>query len=147
MVWKLIGKFMTRKKVKTFIAVVAVICLAAIAIVMFHIHRGHQPAVLKDLLPSVRSGHHEEQLANGTFLRSKSGPTSRIIFYNNTRQALQVFWLDFDGHRQKYGDLPPFSRFQQGTFATHVWLLVDGDDKLVALFVAAPGNCVANITP
>jgi len=97
---------------------------------------------LVDALPSVNL----EDLAQGKAMRSTSGTTKSIVVFNNkTTQTLQVFWLDFNGQRKSYGKIAPLSRMPMLTYATHPWLLVDDQDKPVALFVSLPGHCTATI--
>jgi hypothetical protein len=72
---------------------------------------------------------------------------STVTFHNETTNQLQLFWINYSGARQPFGELAPHSIHAQSTFATHAWLCVDEAGKPVALFVAQAGDCIARIPP
>jgi hypothetical protein len=103
---------------------------------------GGKPQELVDALPSVNL----QELSQGAAMRSTSGGTKSLVIFNNkTAQRLQIYWLDYNGQRKSYGMIAPFSARPMETYATHPWLLVDDNDKPVALFVSLPGHCTATI--
>jgi M6 family metalloprotease-like protein len=89
-------------------------------------------------------------------LRSATGlsTATQIQFRNDTPGAVKVFWIDTTGRKTLYSTLPPGAGFTQSTFSGHVWLVTDGADACVALFVATAdavsvakvgsGNSVSN---
>lgn len=79
-------------------------------------------------------------------VRSRSGSArSTVTFHNETAQKLQLFWINYDGERQPYGELDSHATAERSTYATHPWLCVDKSGRVVALFVARAGDCLAKI--
>jgi hypothetical protein len=70
-----------------------------------------------------------------------SDVVTRIRFENRTSQALNLYWLDFEGHRKQYGSIMAGGEASQPTYVGHVWLVTDLAGEGVAIFVAdrAPG--------
>lgn len=73
------------------------------------------------------------------------GAESGIIFHNQLAGRVKLFWVDTSGNRQPYGDIQPGQQRSQHTFENHVWLITDGDDRELALFVAQSQEMVALI--
>ena len=70
-------------------------------------------------------------------LRSPPSETvTRVRFENRSGRTLDLFWLDFEGHRKHYGTIAAGGEIAQPTYVGHVWLLADGGGEGVALFVA-----------
>jgi hypothetical protein len=60
---------------------------------------------------------------------------------NQTSDQLSVYWLDFQGKRVKYFDLPAGQTHLQGTFVTHPWVVADATGNCQRLFtVTTPAN-------
>src|ERR1043166_4593566 len=76
---------------------------------------------------------------------SDNNKSSKIVFHNQTSQTLLLYWVDFEGRQQRYGDIPPHTVRSQSTFSTHPWLCSDEHGNATALFVAQPGDCLAKI--
>lgn len=75
---------------------------------------------------------------------SRSAKTTQAVnatFTNQTEELHTVYWLDFDGKRQKWFDLSAGQALQQSTFAGHLWLVAKPNGQCVAIF-SAPGNFV-----
>lgn len=75
-------------------------------------------------------------------IKSEHSKTSTgIKLENETSETVTVYWLDFDGERQRYGKIKPAGSFSVQTYETHPWLLADKKDKALAIFVAgsSPG--------
>jgi hypothetical protein len=67
-----------------------------------------------------------------------SQESTGMTFVNRSEQALQVFWLDFQGYRKFYRQLSPGDRFRQDTFIGHNWLVATMDGRCVGIFKATP---------
>jgi len=67
-----------------------------------------------------------------------------ILFINQTREVIQVFWVDWEGRRQSLVRVRPGESHQQHTFNDHVWVVTDLSDKPLAMATAAnrPGRAV-----
>lgn len=61
---------------------------------------------------------------------------TKLKFVNKTSEAVDIFWLDFEGRRQRYGSIEPGEIFVQPTYATHPWVLADKKGSALAIFVA-----------
>jgi alpha-glucosidase len=81
-------------------------------------------------------------------LRSLSAevPTS-IQLVNRTPNEVQVFWLDYEGKRRRYGSIPPGGRDSRSTFSTHPWLLTDAEGEGLAIFVAGAEAGIGTLSP
>ena len=66
----------------------------------------------------------------------ESSEETSITFINRTGDAVEVYWIDFDGQRRHYAAIPAGGQHQQHTFAGHVWLVTDKAGKTLAVFVA-----------
>ncbi len=67
---------------------------------------------------------------------SRTGAETRLLFINRTEKEVEIFWLDARGNRQSYGKIQPGKRHQQHTYAGHVWLVADSEDKTIAVYEA-----------
>src|SRR5688500_10592545 len=75
---------------------------------------------------------------------ARSAATTQAVnatFTNQTGEFHTVYWIDFDGRRQKWFDLAVRQTMRQSTFAGHIWLVAKLDGQCVAIF-SAPGNFV-----
>ncbi len=72
----------------------------------------------------------------GPHASRRTGEETSLSFVNRTGAEVKLFWLDPDGRRQSYGKLAPGESRDQHTFAGHVWLVTDTDDKSLAVFEA-----------
>src|SRR5205085_1669643 len=63
--------------------------------------------------------------ADGPKRTGRDGPETPLRFHNRTKREGEMFWLDREGKRVSYGRVAPGESAEQGTYAGHVWLLVD----------------------
>jgi TIR domain/VHL beta domain len=68
-----------------------------------------------------------------------------IEFVNQRSATVFVYWLDFEGVRQKYYDLPAGQTIEQGTYVTHPFLIADANGACLAIYVASAGSAVATV--
>jgi dipeptidyl aminopeptidase/acylaminoacyl peptidase len=66
----------------------------------------------------------------------RTGDETEIVFVNESREEVELFWLDTDGGRKSYGRLRPGQERRQHTFEGHVWLATDRVGTPVAVFEA-----------
>lgn len=96
------------------------------------------PAIAPTVLPRVLP-LPEPRLACSQERALKSGrgnPTS-ITFVNATDEAMQIFWIDFDGRRKFYASLQSGESYLQPTYVTHPWVVVDTSGQCRGLFEPA----------
>ncbi len=99
--------------------------------------------------------HHSEPLdplppsREGTLKSLSGGGPTTLRLVNKTNEAVQLFWLDFDGKRQKHATIPPHGHDSRGTFGDLAWLLTDDAGKALTIFVARanPGTGVWSGAP
>lgn len=60
-----------------------------------------------------------------------------IEFVNQRSAAVVLYWLDLEGARQKYYDLPAGQTVEQGTYVTHPWLIADANGTCLAIYLAS----------
>lgn len=69
-------------------------------------------------------------------LKSTDGKTPfNLTFANNTNETLQTLWLDYNGKRVFYRDIPPGTSYVQRTFITHPWVVADKSGRCLRLYV------------
>lgn len=61
---------------------------------------------------------------------------AEIAFVNDTKHAIELMWLNFDGKRQSYGRVPSKARQEIQTFAGHIWIVLDDNAKELIAFKA-----------
>jgi len=77
---------------------------------------------------------------------SEDGQETRVVFQNDLERVVKYWYVD--GEEQKlYGELKPSERRVQNTFASHVWLITDSQDKPLGYFVASEVSALAKIVP
>ena len=81
-------------------------------------------------------------------LRSRdSSRPSRLLIHNRTDTDLELYWLDFEGRRKRYGQVRAGQKSGQSTFTTHPWVLADREGKAVAVFIPDAPHCLAVVEP
>ncbi len=77
------------------------------------------------LVDSLRPGCDSEDS-----LRSKTGGKIRrsLRVINNGDEDIQVFWIDYNGRRDRYGTIEPGSSIDYRTLKHHVWMIASADD-------------------
>ncbi|MEL6288023.1 MAG: SH3 domain-containing protein [Pseudomonadota bacterium] len=79
----------------------------------------------------------EVACATGAELKSENGDAKAIItFTNRTTDKQTIYWIDYDGKRQKYQELNAGESYDQPTFLTHPWLVTGLRDKCVGYYFA-----------
>jgi hypothetical protein len=77
-------------------------------------------------------------------LKSLSGTfTTSVVFRNDRRADISLFWLDYDGQRTFYSTLHNGEQYSLRTYISHPWIVVD--DLGQCLEVVLPGKTTANI--
>lgn len=77
--------------------------------------------------------------------RSGSGRAATSIeFANHSAQAIQVYWIDYQGQHRPYATLRPGQSYVQGTYVTHLWLVTDTGGRCLGIYLATtePGRAV-----
>ena len=70
------------------------------------------------------------------------GDPDQAEFKNLSDTPIQVYWLDFKGHRQARGELlkKGESYFCKRTFNGHAWLVADEEGQGLGIYVAGKQN-------
>jgi arylsulfatase A-like enzyme len=63
------------------------------------------------------------------------GNTFGIVFINERKETVKVFWMDPKGQPKPYGGIPSGKRKRQQTRPGAVWLITDSQDKPLGNFV------------
>ena len=111
------------------------------------IARGKLETVFVDCVKGERRGGYEpptdatkpEQLAEPHASRAGDEQT-HITFVNRTDGEAACWWISTNGTRKKYATLKPGERFEQHTFAGHVWVVETPDGKRLGIFEAKSGG-------
>ncbi len=67
--------------------------------------------------------------------RSTGGETS-VTFLNRTEGAVDVYWVDSEGQRQRYATIDAGGQHRQHTYAGHVWLVTNKAGETLGVFTA-----------
>jgi hypothetical protein len=70
--------------------------------------------------------------------RSARGAETNITFINQTKQTVEIFWVNPGAGRTSYAKLKPAGVHEQHTFAGHVWQVVGDGNRSIAFFQATP---------
>jgi hypothetical protein len=74
----------------------------------------------------------------GQIRSPQSDKPTEILVFNQTDRPATLFWLDSDGQRKKFGEIPPVDVLGQTTFVGHAWLVADPDGKCLGIYVGVP---------
>lgn len=78
----------------------------------------------KDVFMSNYSGAADIHTTDGRPLRSEHSYTkTEIEFENRLTEPVDIYWINYQGGRQKYYTLPPNQTRRQQTFVTHPWIV------------------------
>ena len=85
------------------------------------------------------SAHTQEgSCPNEAALRSRhSTMQTEITFINDTGGTVRLYWINSEGERQLYAQLPTGQRVRQLTFVTHPWVVVDSEGRCLGVYRAA----------
>ena len=72
--------------------------------------------------------------------RSQTGEESTITFVNHTDGPIRLIWIDTEGKQVTYGTVNAGQKFEQNTYAGHVWLVTDLAGNHLAIFRAIDGG-------
>lgn len=75
-------------------------------------------------------------------LRSIEGvKATEFTLTNHTKFTLLLYWLNYEGKRVKYEEIPPGQRVNQPTFLTHPWVVTDTKGRCIRI-LTPPGDFV-----
>ncbi len=77
----------------------------------------------------------------------QSSESAELLVFNQTDRPAKLYWLDFDGRRKEYGEIPPGDVLGQNTYVGHAWLVADPEGKSLGIFIAAPDIGRAVVCP
>jgi hypothetical protein len=78
---------------------------------------------------------------------TRPGGKTTIRFVNRGAALLKVFFLDLNGTRQPFGDLPAYCSLTMPTQAAHSWVVTDAQGNAQAIFVGETKQGVALVGP
>jgi len=67
---------------------------------------------------------------------TRTGEETSVTFINRTKNAVELYWVDSERQRRHYATIQVDQQHEQHTYAGHVWLVTDEDEKPLAIFVA-----------
>ena len=90
------------------------------------------------LTPSAATLKQDDSLPSSKRVRPsrRTGVETEIEFLNHRNHAVSVHWIDRQGERKTYAQIQPGSSHAQHTYAGHVWVVTDPDEKVIAVFEA-----------
>ncbi|MCH9685923.1 MAG: hypothetical protein K0V04_31100 [Deltaproteobacteria bacterium] len=63
-----------------------------------------------------------------------------VQFTNDAAELRRLYWLDYGGSRVDFGPLQPGESVGFGSFVTHPWVVTDGNDQCITIFVTVAGQ-------
>jgi hypothetical protein len=78
---------------------------------------------------------------------SGGGKNTSVTFDNRLSKGVKLWWVDGGGGRHSYGAVAALTTKTQGSYAQHVWLITDLQDKPLGYFVASSAAAIARIHP
>ncbi len=80
--------------------------------------------------------------------RSTEGTVSTsVAFYNQTSEALSIYWLNYDGQRVFYAALPAGENYEQQTYVSHPWLILTPSGQCLGIYLPASSPERVDLTP
>ena len=71
------------------------------------------------------------------------GEATRVRFDNQRGAAVDVYWLDYEGHRRRYATLQPGESWSADTFLTHPWVVTDANTgRCLGIYLPLPNGAV-----
>jgi len=67
---------------------------------------------------------------------TRTGEETSVTFINRTKNAVELYWVDSERQRRHYATIKAGQQHEQHTYAGHVWLVTDEDEKPLLVFVA-----------
>ena len=77
--------------------------------------------------------------------KSIAGSGMRVIFINQRKEPVKVFWVDYGGGLKQYGEIQPGAKKEQNSFSEAVWLITNIADERLGYFVTTDKNSTATI--
>lgn len=76
--------------------------------------------------------------------QASSGQSTTITFKNQTKQAVEIFWLPGDDNKKSYGAIDPGKTYEQHTYSGHWWMVCNNHGKELMIYVATnrPGIAI-----
>ncbi|HEY1722363.1 MAG TPA: hypothetical protein VGG27_14065 [Magnetospirillaceae bacterium] len=69
-------------------------------------------------------------------LQSYVGNISTAVnFVNRSTRLIKAFWINYQGQRVFYFDVPPGQSHRQQTFVTHPWVITDEADNCQSIYL------------
>lgn len=103
-------------------ASVVAIILASVVVQLFRALRKRLPK--KDIFMSNYSGAADILTTGGKPLMSMHNYTkTEIEFENRLTEPVDIYWINYQGGRQKYYTLLPNQTRRQETYVTHPWII------------------------
>lgn len=90
------------------------------------------PRTEADALPLLP----QQSCSQESSLQSINGFTSTFVqFVNSTPESVDIYWLDYSGHRVLYNVLQPGTSYVQQTYLTHPWVATDVLGDCIGIFM------------
>ncbi len=71
------------------------------------------------------------------------GAATALIFRNERKATVRVYWVDHSGELQNYGDVSPGDSRRQGTYLGHPWVVTTEDGTGLVCFLPTAAEATA----
>ena len=62
------------------------------------------------------------------------GTQITVTFINDSKISVDLFWIDYEGNREKFTSVPVDGSFTLLTYVSHPWVVVDPDGSCLQVF-------------
>ena len=69
--------------------------------------------------------------------KSGKGGQTEITFENHSGNSVKLYWINYRGGRQSYGQVKSGKKRAQATYANATWAVADENDKWLGYFIAS----------
>jgi len=76
----------------------------------------------------------------------RTGPETTVTFVNHTPEPVDLLWLSTEGELSSYGKIAPGNRRSQHTFAGHIWIAKNKENKTLLAYEAEETDEAIEIT-
>lgn len=79
----------------------------------------------------------------------RNGEATTVRFINEMDSPVQLYWSDWQGEHQPYGEIGSGEQAVQHTYAGHVWVVKNSDDQVLHVFIGVedPSDAIIDGEP
>jgi hypothetical protein len=68
-----------------------------------------------------------------------------VNFANGTGMTVRTYWINYQGQRQFYAEIPAGQSYRQQTYVTHPWVVTDSSENCLKVYMPQPSESTVTI--